>query len=109
VSHTFSGQSAALCEQNAEWIVEDFEEISGGTASQVPLVNFGKVTFTGESSFVKSWDHIFIMIAGASATTSGGTAGANGGDIVDMVSSNGQTVIASASASSSTVAVQYVG
>ena len=32
---------SALCEQDAEWIVEDFS--SGGL---VPFANFGKVTFT---------------------------------------------------------------
>jgi hypothetical protein len=38
--------SAALCEQDAEWIVEDFEEGS----SLVPMANFGTVTFTGASA-----------------------------------------------------------
>ena len=41
VSNTFTGQKA-LCEEDAEWIVEDFEE--GG--SLVPFANFGKVEFT---------------------------------------------------------------
>ena len=40
VSHTFAGQPA-LCEYDAEWIVEDFS--SGGL---VPFANFGKVAFT---------------------------------------------------------------
>ena len=35
--------SAALCEENAEWIVEDYEE----NGALVPLANFGTVTFTG--------------------------------------------------------------
>ena len=34
--------SSALCEQDAEWIVEDFEEGS----SLVPFADFGTVTFT---------------------------------------------------------------
>ncbi len=42
VSHSFSGQSDQLCETNAEWIVEDFEE----NGSLVPFANFGTVTFT---------------------------------------------------------------
>ncbi|KAF8313006.1 hypothetical protein DL93DRAFT_2081712 [Clavulina sp. PMI_390] len=37
--------SYALCEYNAEWIVEDYEEGS----SLVPLANWGTVTFTGIS------------------------------------------------------------
>ena len=35
--------SAALCEQDAEWIVEDFEEGS----SLVQFADFGTVTFSG--------------------------------------------------------------
>lgn len=46
VTHTFSGQTAALCETNAEWIVEDFS--SGG--SLVPFADFDTVTFTGTPS-----------------------------------------------------------
>ena len=40
VSHTFSGQPS-LCEYNAEWIVEDFED----NGEPVPFANFGTVTF----------------------------------------------------------------
>jgi hypothetical protein len=43
VTHSFSGQTDALCETNAEWIVEDF---SSGN-SLVPFADFGTVTFTG--------------------------------------------------------------
>ncbi|KAH8673465.1 peptidase A4 family-domain-containing protein [Xylariales sp. PMI_506] len=42
VTQTFSGETDALCETNAEWIVEDFE--SGN--SLVPFADFGTVTFT---------------------------------------------------------------
>ena len=38
---------AALCEENAEWIVEDYEEGS----SLVPFANFGTVTFTVSIQF----------------------------------------------------------
>lgn len=39
--------SQALCEQNAEWIVEDFQSCtSSGTCAQVPFANFGAVTFS---------------------------------------------------------------
>jgi len=33
----------ALCQQNAEWIVEDFE---GGNGNYVSFADFGTVTFT---------------------------------------------------------------
>lgn len=40
VSHAFTGQPA-LCEYDAEWIIEDFD-----TSSLVPGVDFGTITFT---------------------------------------------------------------
>ncbi|KAJ4414838.1 hypothetical protein N0V82_007686 [Gnomoniopsis sp. IMI 355080] len=41
------GSSAALCETNAEWIIEDFLSCdSSGNCPQVPFANFGAVTFT---------------------------------------------------------------
>ncbi|KAI9742186.1 MAG: hypothetical protein M1818_004086 [Claussenomyces sp. TS43310] len=46
VTHTFSSPPSSLCETNAEWIVEDFEE----DGSLVPLANFGSITFTGASA-----------------------------------------------------------
>ena len=85
VSHTFSGQPA-LCEYDAEWIVEDFEE-GGGL---VPLSNFGTVTFTG-----------------ASAGTSSGTVTPAGATIINM-EQNGR-ILTSASASDSSVTVEYTG
>ena len=52
VSHTFNGQQA-LCLENAEWIVEDFE-ISGsnGQPQLIPFAKFDPVTFT-KASFHK--------------------------------------------------------
>ncbi|KAI0656093.1 acid proteinase [Cubamyces menziesii] len=85
VSHSFSGQPS-LCQENAEWIVEDFEE-GGGL---VPLSNFGTVTFTG-----------------ASAGTSSGTVTPSGATIIDM-EQNGR-VLTSVSASGSSVTVTYTG
>ena len=85
VSHTFSGQPS-LCQENAEWIVEDFEEGS----SLVPLANWGTVTFTG-----------------ASATTGSGTMSPSGATIINM-EQNGR-VLTSASASGSSVTVEYTG
>ena len=74
--------SSALCEQDAEWIVEDFEEGN----SLVPLSNFGTVTFTGASA--------------------GGTS-LSGATIINM-EQNGR-VLTSASASGSSVTVEYTG
>ncbi|KAL1303150.1 hypothetical protein AAFC00_006580 [Neodothiora populina] len=93
VSHTFSGESDALCETNAEWIVEDFTEISGGSESLVPLVDFGTVTFTD-----------------AYATTSGGTVGLSGATVIDMINEEGTSVVAATTIEgSNSVAVTYTG
>lgn len=49
VSHTFSGEQA-LCEENAEWIVEDFETVdSSGNAELIPFAQFSTVTFKDAS------------------------------------------------------------
>ncbi|KAK8016679.1 aspergillopepsin-2 [Apiospora rasikravindrae] len=86
-THTFAAQSAALCETNAEWIVEDFE--SGG--SLVPFANFGTVTFTG-----------------ASARSGGGTVGVNGATIIDI--QQGSKVFTDCGTSgSSSVYCRYIG
>ncbi|ATY62993.1 Concanavalin A-like lectin glucanase [Cordyceps militaris] len=43
VSHTFTGETAyPLCESDAEWIVEDYQE----NGTPVPLVNWGTIEFT---------------------------------------------------------------
>lgn len=84
VTHTFSGQPS-LCEYNAEWIVEDFEE-NGGL---VPFANFGTVAFTG-----------------ASAIDNGATVGTSGAQIID-IEQNGK-VLTSVSTTSSSVTVSYV-
>ncbi|KAI0656071.1 acid proteinase [Cubamyces menziesii] len=76
----------ALCQENAEWIVEDYTE-SGGL---VPLANFGTVTFTD-------------ALAGIST---GGVSPA-GATIFNM-EQNGR-VLTSASTSSSSVTVSYIG
>jgi hypothetical protein len=84
VSHSFSGESDALCEYNAEWIVEDFEE-NGGL---VPFANFGTVTFSG-----------------ATATDNGNSVGPSGAQIIDIEQNN--KVLTSVSVSGSSVTVQY--
>ena len=86
VSHTFSGQPS-LCEYNAEWIVEDFEEGS----SLVPFANFGTVTFTGASA----------------GTVSGSTVGPSGATLIDIEQNN--KVLTSVSTSGSSVTVSYTG
>lgn len=85
VTHTFSGQSNALQELNAEWIVEDFS--SGG--SLVPFADFGSVTFTG-----------------ASASTSSGSVGPSGATIIDIEQDG--DVLTSVSTTSTSVTVTYV-
>ncbi|KAH7028801.1 peptidase A4 family protein [Microdochium trichocladiopsis] len=88
VTHTFTGTPSTLCETNAEWIVEAFQE--GG--SQVELADFGKVTFTGASA------------SGRSGTTTPAKS-----QILDISPDNGRTVLTSCSAGSSTVTCSYVG
>ncbi|KAJ6455961.1 aspergillopepsin [Mycena vitilis] len=78
--------TARLCQENAEWIVEDFEEGS----SLVPFANFGTVTFTGASA----------------GTVSGGAVGPSGAVIIDLEQNN--KVLTSVSSSSSSVTVSYV-
>ncbi|EKM56252.1 uncharacterized protein PHACADRAFT_253281 [Phanerochaete carnosa HHB-10118-sp] len=75
---------SALCEQDAEWIVEDFEEGD----SLVPLANFGTVTFTG-----------------ASAKTGSGSVGPSGANTIDI--QQGNSVLTSVSTSGSSVTVSY--
>ncbi|KAH9834825.1 peptidase A4 family-domain-containing protein [Rhodofomes roseus] len=77
--------SSALCEENAEWIVEDYEE----NGSLVPLADFGTVTFTS-----------------ASATTTSGSVGPDDATLIDIEQSN--KVLTSASVSSNEVTVKYV-
>ncbi|KAJ4371377.1 hypothetical protein N0V83_004594 [Neocucurbitaria cava] len=90
VSHTFSSSStpSSLCETNAEWIVEAFQE----NGSQVDLADFGTVTFTG-----------------ASATGSSGTITPANAEILDISPDGGETVYTSCSASGSTVKCTYTG
>lgn len=85
MTHTFSGSTGSLCETNAEWIVEDYEEGS----ALVPFADFDTVTFT--DSYVKS---------------SGSWVGVDGATIIDIKQSS--TVLTSCSASGSTVECSYV-
>ncbi|CAK7207370.1 hypothetical protein SEUCBS139899_010180 [Sporothrix eucalyptigena] len=85
VTHSFTSESNALQELNAEWIVEDFEEGS----ALVPFANFGTVTFTD-----------------ASAVGSSGTVGPSGASIIDIEQSN--KVLTSVSVSDTEVVVTYV-
>lgn len=77
--------SSALGGQNAEWIVEDFEEGS----SLVSLVDWGTVTF-----------------AGATAKTGSGSVTPAGADILDIKQNN--NVLTSVSVSGTTVTDSYV-
>ncbi|KAJ6614130.1 peptidase A4 family-domain-containing protein [Mycena sp. CBHHK59/15] len=78
--------SAKLCGQNAEWIVEDFEEGS----SLVPFANFGTVTFTSAEATMSS----------------GSTVGPSGATLIDIKQSS--KALTSVSTTSSTVKVSYV-
>ncbi|KAI6081004.1 peptidase A4 family-domain-containing protein [Hypoxylon rubiginosum] len=84
VSHSFSGESDALCETNAEWIVEDFS--SGG--SLVSFANFGTVTFTG-------------------ASVNSGT-GVSGATIID-IQQNSKVLTSCSTSGSSSVTCSYTG
>ncbi|KAJ5632007.1 hypothetical protein N7490_008346 [Penicillium lividum] len=77
--------SATLGGQNAEWIVEDFNLGS----SMVPLVNFGKIPFTG-----------------AQAKAGGQSYGVNDGDILD-IQQNGKVLATVNIASDSEFTVSY--
>lgn len=89
VTKKFSGESDKLCEYDAEWIVEDFEECTGSSCSLVPFGNFGTVEFTA-----------------ATATINGATVTAADASILDIEQSS--KVLTSCSASGSTVTCKYV-
>lgn len=79
--------TSPLCETNAEWIVEDYEEGD----ELVPLADFGTVVFTN-----------------AQASTVGGeSVGPDGATIIDMVDQTGENTVATAEADSSSVTVTY--
>jgi hypothetical protein len=88
VTHTFSneGSEGDLCEENAEWIVEDYEEGS----SLVSFADFGTVTFTG-----------------ASAIENGETVGTTGATIID-IEQNSKVLTSCSVPSSSEVTCTYV-
>lgn len=85
VSYSFSGQTASLCETNAEWIMED---LSGGGG----LLNFAD--FGSDFTFT-----------GATAVSNGATVDTTGATIMD-ISQNNQ-VLTSTTASGSTVVISY--
>ena len=76
--------SSALCEEDAEWIVEDYEE----DGSLVPFANFGKVTFTS-----------------ASATSGSGSSGPSSATIIDIEQDG--SVLTSVSTTSNSVTITY--
>lgn len=86
VTHTFTTSEGDLCEYDAEWIVEDFEE----GVSLVPFADFDEVVFTD-----------------AYATSGSSTIKAGSGSIIDIRQSG--TVYTSCSASGETVTCSYTG
>lgn len=89
VTHTFTllgGVQPPLCEQNAEWIVEDFQQ----GASLVPFANFGSVTFSN-----------------AQAIHHGSPVGPSGATLVDIKQSG--KILTHSSYTSNSVTVNYIG
>lgn len=85
--------SQALCEQNAEWIVEDFQTCTAsGTCSQVPFANFGSVTFTN------------ALVAQGAALIAPGTA--SGLQTINMYQNS--AVLTNCAVNGGTVACTYV-
>jgi hypothetical protein len=83
--HTFtSGVQGDLCEYNAEWIVEDFEENNG----LVPFANFSTVTFSN-----------------AQATDGGSVVGPSGATLID-IEQNG-VVLTQSSNTDDSVTIDY--
>jgi hypothetical protein len=87
VSHRFSGQSEALCQTNAEWVVEDFTGVN--STALVPFIDFTTVTFTG-----------------ATAVTHGSTVDTTNATIMDIKQNN--RVLTSCSASGSDVVCSHI-
>lgn len=86
VTHTFTTSEGDLCEYDAEWIVEDYEE----GLSLVPFADFDSVEFTD-----------------AYATSGSTTINAGEGSIIDIRQSG--TVYTSCSATGETVTCEYTG
>ena len=90
VSHTFHGQQA-LCLENAEWIVEDFEVSgSGGQPALIPFAKFDPVSFTNASFHQGSTKN-----------------GINGSTILD-IEQNGQVVTKCRTHGADTLRCHYV-
>ncbi|EJT97836.1 hypothetical protein DACRYDRAFT_91302 [Dacryopinax primogenitus] len=79
--------SSALCEQDAEWIVEDFTEGN----SLVPFANFGSVAFTSAEA----------------TTSSGSTQGPSGATYIFDIEQNNK-VLTSVTTGTSTTTITYV-
>lgn len=78
--------SAKLGGQNAEWIVEDFEQ----NGALVPFTNFGTVVFTGATA----------------GTSSGGSVGIAGATLID-IKQNGKVLTSSSTSGTSQVTVKH--
>ncbi|KAG8849547.1 hypothetical protein FRB96_000697 [Tulasnella sp. 330] len=77
----------ALCQQNAEWIVEDYEEGD----SIVPFANFGTVTFTDASA----------------GLVAGGSVASDTADIINIDQDG--TILTDVSVTSTSVTITYIG
>ena len=81
--------SSALGGQNAEWIVEDFDE----NGSQVAFTDFGSVSFTNALA----------------QTAQGSTLGTDGADIIEIVDDNNNVITQVSIPNSAEVDVVYSG
>lgn len=87
MTHTFTTSEGDLCQTNAEWIVEDYEE----GVSLVPFADFDEVEFTDAYATVSS----------------GSTETPASASILDIRQSG--SVLTSCSASGETVTCTYTG
>ena len=94
--------SSALCQQNAEWIVEDYEE-NGGL---VPFANFGTVSpdILNELSAHENISGT-VQFTGASASTTTGAIGPGSATLIDIEQNN--NILTSSSVDDSSVTVTY--
>lgn len=91
VTHTFSAESDALCETDAEWIVERFAQITNGNVELVPFADFGSFTLTN-----------------CAATENGETVGLDGADTIAIVE-DGEVVTQCTIESDTTLYCEYTG
>lgn len=88
VSFTYTDEYPALCEVNAEWIVEDFSVDYTAPNELVPFADYGSVTFTDNSAVMDgiitsdmSQSYIINMISQSNSSDVISASTVNGNDI----------------------------